>query len=368
MKKIGFLLLSACLLLGCSASLQKHSIEMFDVGFDTVLQMIGYTKDEESFNTYSEQAKTMFQHYNELFDRYTTYEGVNNIKTINDNAGIAPVIVDQEIIDVLNLTKQYSEASAQQYDVTMGSVFEVWHNYRDAGKLANENGNDGVVPSMQELQDAKQCAGWDNVEIDEAKRSVYIKNSCTSLDLGSAAKGYAVEQVAKKLEEEGFTSGILNAGGNVRLIGEKPDGEWNVGIQIPNAELTNTTSIANVVLKENTSFVTSGDYQRYYTADGVMYHHIIDPHTLLPARHMRSVTIVTPDSGMADILSTTLFTMSYQDGSAFLDTLRKQGMDVEAIWVFDETTQQPELDDMLTKDGYTLAISDGLKEHVTLEQ
>lgn len=366
MKKLNQILWICLLcLFGCQKSnavLEKYSEQMFDAGFDTVITLIAYTEDEAAFQTYQKQAKALFVHYHQLFDRYQNYEGVQNVKTINDQAGIAPVKVDQELLELVQLTKQYGAYSAYQYDVTYGAVFEIWHDYRNNAAQNNIK----QIPSMEELTQAKTHTGWEHVIIDEKASTIYIDDPNASIDLGSAAKGYACELVAKQLESDGLSHAIINAGGNVRIIGEKPDGaSWNVGIQLPSSE--ENSSIANVSIEKDASFVTSGDYQRAYEVDGKRYHHIIDPHTLMPAHYMRSVTVITKDSGIADMLSTTLFTMPYEQGNALLKQLRMEGMEVEAIWVFDETLDIPKNADIIKSGNYQLIVSEGIKDQVNVK-
>lgn len=371
MKKItGFIIVTLCLF-GCSTDkeLSRYQSNMTNLGFDTFISFIGYSEDEETFQALAEQAKQEFIRYNQLFDKYNTYESVANIKTINDAAGEHKVIVDQEIIDVLLLSKQYGSLSNNQYDVTMGSVLSIWHDYREDAKLQEELGEEGKLPSQSELDEAKTCTGWENIEIDETENSVYINKACASLDVGSVAKGYATEKVAQTLREKGLTAGIINAGGNVRIIGNKPDGKpWGIGVQSPDLQNIEGASLVNIESYDDYSYVTSGDYQRCYIVDGIMYHHIIDPHTLQPARYSHSVTIRAKDSGIADILSTTLFTMSYEEGTAYLATLREQGIEADAIWVFDEDTPLPNIDEVtyLEKGNYKIVISDALKEQVSI--
>lgn len=357
MKKILTLLLCSCMLLtACSKKkeLNKYTTTLLDVGFDTFVQFTAYTEDEDTFKSYGLDLQEQFKHYNALFDKYNTYEGVNNIKTINDNAGIEAVKVEDDLMEMLVLAKQYSTYSSSHFDITMGSVLEIWHNYREDAET-----NPPAIPSMEELTAAKTNSGWEFVEINEAEQSVYITNKEVSLDVGAIAKGFACEKVAQDLQKDGLTSGIINAGGNVRLIGDKPNGSlWEVGIQIPDASLSD--SLIRVKMSKDMSFVTSGDYQRFYMYENQMMHHIIDPTTLFPSRHARSVTVITADSGIADMLSTTLFTMSYEDGNKLLETLRENGIEVEAIWLFDETNDLPE-DIKLTRQGYSIQYTDGLE-------
>ncbi len=365
MKKLWLLLGMVLVISGCSkdVSLEKHSDQILDAGFDTFIQLVAYTQSEEEYEKYLSLTKETFQYYNAMFDRYHEYEGMNNVKTINDNAGKQAVKVDPELIELLIKTKEYSQLSEGRYDVSFGAVLEVWHKYREN---ATEKG-EIAIPSIDELNEAKMHTGWDKVEIDEAAQTVYIHDPLTSLDLGSAAKGYAAEKCAQKLQEAGLAHAILNAGGNVRIIGDKPEkdnSKWSVGIQLPSH--LETSSLATVYIDQDSSFVTSGDYQRAYEYEGVMYHHIIDPNTLMPARYMRSLTIVCEDSGLADILSTTLFTMSYEEGSALLQKLEAQGIHASAIWVFDETTEIPDAK-LYPQGSYTLAISEDLMDQIELK-
>lgn len=370
MKKILCVLLLLLTLGGCKEkALSKYTTTLTDVGFDTFISFTAYTVNEATFNNYADKLKDEFQTYNKLFDKYNDYEGINNIKTINDQAGKQPVVVDQSIIELLQLSKKYYELSNHQFDVTMGEVLEIWHDVRDAGVIANEEHKPSSIPSQEELNQAEKNSGWDKIVIDEEKSSVYIKDPNTSLDVGGVAKGFAVEKIAQMLEKDGLDSAIINAGGNVRIIGSKPDnGTWSVGLQIPNLDQLETDSLLSLKFDHSNSFVTSGDYQRYYMYNDEIMHHIIDPDTLFPARHCRSVTLICQDSGIADILSTTLFTMSYEEGNAFLKTLKeKEGIDAEAIWVYDEKQPAEKGSDTIEVKGYEVAMSDGLKEHVNIK-
>ena len=125
---------------------------------------------------------------------------------------------------------------------------------------------------------------------------------------------------------------VLNIGGNIRIIGHKPDGSgWGTGIKDP----ANPEQYAAKLTIADTSCVTSGDYERFFTVDGVQYHHVIDKDTLMPAAYFSSVTILTPNSGLADALSTALFTMSYEDGLALVSAIGN----VDVLWITPDGTQ-----------------------------
>lgn len=347
-------------------SLTKYSAQATDLGFDTVVSFVAYTENENLFNTYFEQFKQEFKRYDQLFDRYDNVDGIHNIKTINDNAGIGPVEVDEAIIELLELSKTYDTLSNHKFDITLGSMLDIWHRYRDESTLRNSEGKPGIIPSSDELQQAKRDDGWEHIIIDKEKSSVYIDDAAISIDVGGVAKGFAVEKIAQSLEDAGLQHAIINGGGNVRIIGDKPEAAyWSVGVQIPNFDALSTDSLLSIKIADSSSFVTSGDYQRYYEVDGQLMHHIIDPATLYPARHCRSVTVVTQDSGIADILSTTLFTMSHQEGVSFLTKLREeQGIVADAVWVYDKSQPLEDDSEYLDVKGYQIVVSDGLKDSV----
>lgn len=358
-------LLMICMVSSCSKKLNKFSMTATDLGFDTVVTFTAYTRNEAEFTKYQDIVKTSFLQYDKLFDRYDSVEGIHNIKTINDMAGKEPVEVDQEIIELLKFSKTYDTITDNRFDITLGSLLDVWHTYRDQGILANSEGEDGAIPTMEELASAASHKGWEHVIINEEERTVYLDDPDMSLDVGGVAKGYTVEKIAQKLEEAGCEHAILNGGGNVRLLGDKPEADyWSVGIQIPDNENMTSDSLISIKMNSSSSFVTSGDYQRYYTAEGKLLHHIIDPQTLMPANYCRSVTIITPDSGIADILSTTLFTMSQREGMKLIETLREQDIDVDAVWVYDDKVPPEHEEESIQVGSYKIVISDGLNDRI----
>lgn len=331
MKKILGIIL--CLILsGCSITKQEkelYSNSTLQAGFDTIITLKTYANSEKEFNEIFEEVTQTFMYYHQLFDKYDNYD-VNNIKTINDNAGIQPVSVEQPIIDLLKLAKQYSELSNHQFDVTLGPVLKLWHDVREKA----EQNVEYTLPTSIELNQAKACSGWDKVEIDENNKTVYLNTPCASLDVGAIAKGYTTQIVSEMLINKGYTNGFIDAGGNIQFLGSKIDGEsWVAGIQKPDiAEMGK--SLVRLEIAENNAFVTSGDYQRYFIHNDEIMHHIIDPDTLYPAKHAKSITILTKDSGLADILSTTLYTMTYQEGLKFINQLKENNIQIEVIWIY----------------------------------
>lgn len=336
------MILLCFLLLGCTPDtqpetpenqLRKVTFTSFEAGFDTVFYLTLYSTDnDETLLSIFNECVSIAYGYHQLFDIYNNYNGINNIKTINDNAGIVPVKVNADVIEMLKTAKEMNQMSNGEFDVTYGSVLKVWHNYRDAAEAAGK----GPVPNDEELKSAAEYVGWNHVIINEQDNTVYIDEKGVSLDVGGIAKGFTTEKLADYLASKDIETAIINFGGNNRVIGNKPDGTaWGLGIEQPGTQ----SAMVAVSLNAPISAVTSGDYHRYYVSeDGNTYHHIIDPSTLYPSEHFHSVTIYTKDSGYADALSTSLFTMSIEDGMKLVEQFNQTYPNTPAsvVWIMDE--------------------------------
>ena len=323
MKRLFVLILALCLLLSGCASLapqrDKQYTATFLTLFDTVTTVVGRAESEEAFQEKAQKIHDELLAYHKLFDIYNDYEGLNNLKTVNENAGIAPVKVDGEIISLLLDCKHYYNMSDGRVNVAMGSVLHRWHEARNVG--INDPAN-AKLPSVEELQTAAEHRSMDDLIIDEASSTVYLFDPQMRLDVGAVAKGWASQRVAQKAP----AGMLISVGGNVCATGPKlSDGTpWVIGVQDPNQPERNL----HTFFVSGGSVVTSGDYQRTYTVDGKRYHHIIDPDTLMPAENWRSVTVFCENSGLADALSTTLFLMNREEGEALVKV-----MGAEAFWV-----------------------------------
>ena len=310
--------------------LNKYQSE-FLMLFDTVTRIVGYSESKEEFKEYSQIIHDDLKEYHQLYDIYNDYEGVNNIKTINDNAGIKPVKVDKRIIELLKFSKELYEKTNGKTNIAFGSVLKIWHKYRNEGIEDPENAS---LPTDEELKIANEHTNIEDMIIDEENSTVFLKDPLMSLDVGAIAKGYATEQASKMARDSGMHSGLLSVGGNVRAINNNAttNEPWNVGIQNPDREAEK--SVIEVVKLDNSSLVTSGDYERYYTVDGEKYNHIIDPDTMYPARYFTAVSIISKNSGVSDALSTAIFCMPFEEGLEFINSMPE----TEAMWIFSDKT------------------------------
>lgn len=332
-KRIGIILVTVLLglsMTACSkAEKTRYEASFLDV-FDTVTKIVGFADSKEEFTEYARMIHDKMKEYHELYDIYNNYEGINNIKTINDNAGIAPVKVDQRIIDLLKFSKEAYQFSNGEMNIAFGAVTSVWHDYRTEGM---EDPDRAELPPMELLEERNEHTNIDDLIIDENASTVYLKDPQMRLDVGSVAKGYTTQKICEYAREIGFTNGTISAGGNVETIGSKLDGKagddtWSIGIQNPDLESENSNLY--ILGINDYALVTSGVYERYYTVNGKNYHHLIDKDTLMPTEYFLSVSILCRDSGMADALSTAVFNVPYEEGLALVESYD----DTEALWVF----------------------------------
>lgn len=336
---IPFLLLS-CVQENLSASSdaqQLFSSSYFEY-FDTYSILQVYTTSQEEFDRYSQIFEESLLHYHQLFDIYNEYNTLHNLKTINDQAGGTAVSVESDLLEFLEFCQEMYELTNGKTNILMGSVLRIWHDYREEGSS---------LPDMALLQQAAAHTQISSLVLDWENSTVCLTDSNASIDVGALAKGYAVQKIACLLQEEGLISGAISIGGSVKVVGPHPDGSaWSAGIIQPSAEREEPYAAKLKMLKG--TLTTSGSYERYYTVDGQIYHHIIDPETLLPPSYYLSVSVLTDDAGWGDALATALFCMEFSDGLQLINSLEN----TEAFWIFanGETYQSDGFSDFLLLD------------------
>lgn len=304
------LLLAAALFLpSCGKTKKRYSVTYTEF-FDTVTNFTAYCVSESQFDRAEKAVRDKLGELHRLFDIYNEYDGTVNLATVNRLAGDG-VPVPEAIGDLLSVYGLFWYDTGGLLDPALGPVLRIWHDCREKG----------VLPDTDALEAADEHASFNRVFMSDGV--VRFEYPDMSLDVGAVAKGYASGAAAGAAREAGVSDFVLDLGGNVLVSGKKPDGDWTVGVTDPTGE-----GFITKLAVTDASVVTSGDYQRYFEVDGVRYHHIIDPFTLMPATRYRAVTVICRDPAYADALSTSLFLMDEAGGAALC---RKYG--AEALWI-----------------------------------
>lgn len=242
------------------------------------------------------------------------------VAAINAAAGKAPVPAPKDVRYVIGKALWYAGLSTGAFDPTIGPVVKLWNIGLDGER----------IPSQAEIDAALPLVDFGALRLDDAAGTVFLTKTGMLMDLGAIAKGYAADEVGRVLLEKRVKGAVIDLGGNVKVVGKKPDGsKWRVGVQNPFDARGTHFGIAT--LEGGSTVVTSGVYERYFVGpDGVHYHHILDTRTGKPIRNaLISVTIISSSSIDADGLSTTLFAMGLKKGMALAESLEH----VEAIFV-----------------------------------
>lgn len=277
--------------------------------FDTVVTITVYSDDEEILVGLDEECLR----YENMLSKTVEGSDVWNINHANGER----VAVNEETRNLILTAMEFSRRSEGHFDITIEPCMALWD-------FTSEDR--GTLPDASELAAAAEKVDWTKVDVNE--EGVLIPKGM-SIDLGAIAKGYISDRIADYFIEKGVESALLNVGGNVRTVGLKPDGKnWRIGIQDP--EGVRDQSIVGVVDLHGNSVVTSGIYERGFTLGDVVYHHILDPNTGWSVQNeLAGVSIVAEEACTADALSTTVFTMGLEEGTAFIENFDG----VDAIFV-----------------------------------
>lgn len=235
----------------------------------------------------------------------STYIATSEVSLINRDGYQQPVNVSKELIHVLLKAQYYSEITSGAFDITYASVGYFYD-------LRNR-----IAPAQQEINQTLASINYRFVDINEKLQTVRLKRKGVRIDLGGIAKGYVVDIVAEMLIESGVTSGIVTAGGDTRIIGDRRGRPWMIGIKDPRSE----KAVAVTLPLDNTAFSTSGDYERYFMEGGERFHHILSPKTGKSVHSVQSVSILAPSSIEADALSTAVFVLGVEKGVGLIDSM-----------------------------------------------
>jgi len=296
------LLLTTVLVTGCFSNhlFAPQPYKETQFLMDTIIEITAYGPGAE------EAVKASFIEFQRLHTLTNNFDENSQVSRINQMAGKSKVVVDPDLVYIIKFSKEVSDKLGDSFDITIGPLTKLWGI-----------GHKGeYVPSQAEINNVLPLVNYRLVEVDTVANTIYLPKPGMMLDLGGIAKGYATDKAIETLKAKGITSALVNAGGDVRVIGNKPDGKpWRIGIQNPR-EADGIS--AKLALTQWDTMETSGDYQRFIIKEGVRYSHILNPRTGWQPREVISVTMVNNSSTYGDILSKPIFVLGTQEGLEIL--------------------------------------------------
>jgi len=275
----------------------------------TLVEITVIGRDRERLLRATNKAFAEFQRIEELMSPYK--EG-SDISRLNRKAGEGKIKVSPEVLDILVRSKELSRNSQGAFDLTAASLGPIWSFDKDSPR----------VPSRSDISKALQAAGPDKLEIYEKKGTAGLSGQKTRIHPGGIAKGHACDRAAAVLKEEGVSMAMVNAGGDIRVLGRKINRPWKVGVQDPR----DRNRIMAWIPIANEAVATSGDYEKFFIKDGKRYCHILDPRNGRPADKSRSATVIADKAWLADGLATAVFVLGPEEGLEL-----SRSMDAEAL-------------------------------------
>lgn len=242
--------------------------------------------------------------------RLDAYDPTSDLARLAANAGLGPLPVSDDTLTFLALSDRVHRLSGGAFDPTVGPLVDLWGFGSDPSLT--------VPPTAADIAVALGLTGWDDVHWNPGSATAELARPGMSLVSGALAKGYAVDQAVVQLRAGGVTRAVIDAGGDLYLMGRRADGApWRIAVTHPRA----SGYLGVVLVPPDTAIATSGDYERYFEHEGRRYHHLIDPRTGRPAQGCLSVTVVAPTAAEADALATAVFVLGPESGLAFAEGL-----------------------------------------------
>lgn len=233
------------------------------------------------------------------------YKKDSEISLINEDATKHPVKISSELFNLIKKSINISKLSNGAFDITFASVGYLY-DYRKRQK-----------PTKEEINERLKSINYRNIKLDNIKQTIFFTQATTRIDLGGIAKGHAVDNAIKLLQQHGIKQAMISAGGDTRIIGDKKGRPWYVGIRHPR----NKNESAVILPLSKTAISTSGDYERYFIKNNIRHHHIIEPSTGKSTNELRSVSIIGANSTITDALSTTVFILGLNKGMKLVSKL-----------------------------------------------
>jgi thiamine biosynthesis lipoprotein len=289
-------------------------VERARVSMGSELRVSVYAADERGGTAAIDE---VFAEFERLESLMSVWRDGSDIQRLNAAAGERAVSVSPDVIAVLQAARQISEWTGGKFDVTFGALSDLWRFDHDQ--------ND-TLPDMSEVRRRLPLIDYRSLEIDDRAGTAFLRRRGMRAHLGGIGKGYAIDRAIAILRRRGLNDFLIQTGGDMYAAGQKDGRPWRLGIQDPRGSSGRVFATLDV---SDETFSTSGDYERFFFANGRRYHHIIDPSTGEPAIGCRSVTIVARRATLADGLSTGVFLLGPDAGLALLARVP----DVDAVIV-----------------------------------
>lgn len=258
-----------------------------------------------------------FQEIKRLEQLLSTWIPASELSRVNAAAGDRPVQVSQDTLELISRSLAMVQLTEGGFNIAVGPAVEAWS--------VTEQQN---IPTVAELEQLRPLVDWTAIGVDASARTIFLPKAGMRIDVGGIGKGYAADKAVEAMRRAGAQAGVVALSGDIKTFGDLPGMRgFPVGIRHPREE---GALIGRLELKDE-AISTAGDYERYFERDGVRYHHILDPVTLLPARKCQSVTVVAKEGAVADGLDTGLFVLGPERAMALVEQLP----DVEAVIVDD---------------------------------
>ena len=288
--------------LGCWAQKPyKRTVKLMGSRFDITV----VANDSVTANVHLDTAISEINRIEKLISSWDKNSQTSNI---NRNAGIQPVVVDQELFKLIQRALKISKLTNGAFDISYASMDKVWFF----------DGSMTQMPSKESIKKSVEKVGYQNILLNEESHSVFLKLPGMKIGFGAIGKGYAADKAKELLQKKGVISGIINASGDLNTWGKQPNGkDWLVAVVNP----LNKEKVFSWMPVFNSAVVTSGNYEKYVKFNNVLYTHIIDPRTGYPATGVLSVTIFTKTAELADALATSIFVMGVDAGLHFINQL-----------------------------------------------
>lgn len=324
--------LAACNAREPQAAGGQHLVEGSRASMGAEIHVSAWTGDEPV-------ARATFQEIFAELDRLESLMSVwregSDIVRLNAAAGVKPVAIGSDVMDALRAAREVGDLTDGAFDVTFAAVSDVWKFDHD---------QDNRIPPREDIERRLPRVDYRALVLDSTARTAYLPRAGMRAHLGGIGKGYAVDRAAGILRSRGISDFMIQFGGDLYVAGAHGERPWRLGIRDPRGP---ADRIFAAIELTNSSFSTSGDYERFFMHDGRRYHHIIDPRTGEPARGSRSVTIVADTAALADALSTGVFVMGPDKGMALIERL-------------------PKVDGVIVGDDNRVLVSSGIRERLQI--